>query len=83
MPRCPPLNALRGRHSGMGAKHADPESRTRGARVWIPGSREDARPGMTDNDSGAENVVGLEGLVDLGEPFGTVGSAAAAAFVER
>jgi hypothetical protein len=33
--------------------------------------------------SGAEDVVGIERLVDLGEPFGTVGGAAAAAFVER
>src|SRR5258708_35353334 len=34
-------------------------------------------------NSGAEDVVGLERLVDLGEPFGPVGGAAAAALVER
>jgi len=67
----------------MRAKHADPESRTRVTCVWIPGSREGARPGMTEGVSGAEDVVGFKGLVDLGEPFGTVGGAAAAAFVER
>src|ERR1700759_3148714 len=38
---------------------------------------------MTDGVSGAEDVVGFKRLVDLGEPFGTVGGAAAAAFVER
>src|SRR6185295_12422905 len=38
---------------------------------------------MTGGDSGAEDVVGLKRLVDLSEPFGPVGSAAAAAFVER
>src|SRR5882757_2879650 len=38
---------------------------------------------MTNGDSGAEDVVDLERLVDLGEPFGPAGGAAAAAFVER
>jgi len=32
---------------------------------------------------GAEDIVELERLVDLGEPFGPVGGAAAAALVER
>ena len=67
----------------MRAKHADPESRARVTCVWIPGSREDARAGMRDGVSDAEDVVGFERLVDMGEPFGTVGSAAPAAFVER
>ena len=35
------------------------------------------------NVSGAKNVVELERLVDLGEPFGAVGGAAPAALVER
>src|SRR5947209_11653371 len=34
-------------------------------------------------NSGAEDIVGFKRLVDLSEPFGTVGGAAAAAFVER
>src|ERR1700727_1080229 len=67
----------------MRAEYADPESRARVTRVWIPGSREDARPGIANGDSGAEDVVGFKRLVDLGKPFGTVGGAAAAAFVER
>src|SRR5712672_1846867 len=46
----PAAEPLRSRHSGMGATHADPESRTRVTCVWIPGSREGARPGMTDGD---------------------------------
>ena len=44
---------------------------------------EEARPGMRDGASDPEDVVSFEGLIDLGEPFGSVGRAAAAAFVER
>ena len=33
--------------------------------------------------SGAEDVMEFERLVDLGEPFGAIGCAAAAAFIER
>src|SRR3954468_6932824 len=46
------------------------------------GSREDASRN-DGGDSRAEDIVGIKRLVDLGEPFGTVSSAAAAAFVER
>jgi hypothetical protein len=34
-------------HSGARAQHANPESRRRCKKVWIPGSRLAARPGMT------------------------------------
>jgi hypothetical protein len=36
-----------------------------------------------DLASGAENIVDFERLIDLGKPFGTIGGAAAATFVER
>jgi uncharacterized membrane protein YeaQ/YmgE (transglycosylase-associated protein family) len=41
------FSAINRRHSGMRLFGSDPESKTKVTCIWIPGSREDARPGMT------------------------------------